>query len=431
MNWYQQYMYSYPHKMAYRKLDEKIEDYIPYLQGRENVLYFHIPFCQSKCGYCNLFSVTGKEEWIDNYLAAMKKQSEFYKKYKFMVGELVIGGGTTLILSVKQLDMLFEIARENFHFLTEQYPITIETSPNQTTKEKVELLKKHHVTRVSIGVQSFMEDELKGLHRHHHRKEIDKALYLLKEAEFPSMNIDLIYGIPGQTKESLHYSLEQAVRCLPKEIFIYPLYVKKGTYLYQNGTKTLENTKELYWFMKEYLERNGYHQISMRRFIREEKKEDRSCGFEQTISIGCGGRSYMGNLHFCAPYFVKPKNCREEIASYCNQTDFSKAVNGYLLNTEEQRRRYTIKNLLHKNGINREEYQKLYKRDVLNEWISWEQLKTQGMLDWNEQKVWLTEEGMADSDYIGPMFISEEVAKRVRAWNETNVSSFVSDTLGK
>lgn len=411
-------MYSYPHKMAYGKLDEKIEEYIPYLQGHENTLYFHIPFCQSKCGYCNLFSVAGKEDWIDAYLTAMRKQSEFYKNYEFMVKELVIGGGTPLILSEKQLDMLFGIAREKFCFSSEQYPITIETSPGQTTKEKVALLKRYHVTRVSIGVQSFIEDELKGLHRHHLRKEIDRALHLLKEAAFPCMNIDLIYGIPGQTKESLLYSLEQTIRYLPEEIFIYPLYVKEGTYLYQNGTRTLENAKELYWFMKRYLEQQGYHQVSMRRFVRRQEKEVRSCGFEQTISIGCGGRSYMGNLHFCTPYHVKPANCREEIKAYCEQEDFSKVVNGYVLDLEEQRRRYTIKNLLHKNGINREEYQQLYKREVLEEWISWEQLKKQGMVNWNEKRLWLTEEGMAASDYIGPMFISKEVAERIHNWNE-------------
>ena len=418
MNCYQQYMYSYPHKMAYGRLDEKIEDYIPYLQKQENMLYCHIPFCQSKCGYCNLFSIAGKEEWIDAYLSAIQRQSEFYKKFEFMVNELVIGGGTPLLLSEKQLDKLFSIAEQNFHFSTKPYPITIETSPNQTTQEKVAVLKKHHVTRVSIGIQSFVEEELKKLHRRHLRKEIDSALDLLKKAEFPCMNIDLIYGIPGQTKESLLYSLEQTLAYVPEEIFIYPLYVKQGTYLYQHGIKTQENAKELYWFMKKHLEAHGYHQISMRRFVRKQEEKTLSCGFEQTISIGCGGRSYMGNLHFCTPYHVKPENCREEIDKYCQQTDFSKVGNGFILNEEEQRRRYTIKNLLHENGIDRKEYQKIFQKDVLKEWISWEQLRKEKLVEWNESRIWLTEEGMSQSDFIGPMFISNEVAEHMKNWKE-------------
>lgn len=418
MNWYRQYMYSYPHKMAYRKINEEIENYIPYLQKQEKTLYFHIPFCQSKCGYCNLFSVAGKEDLIDTYLSAMKRQSEFYKKFEVKVNELIIGGGTPLILSEKQLDTLFAIAEENFYFSSAQYPITIETSPNQTTQEKVTLLKKHHVTRVSIGVQSFLEEELRTLHRRHFRKEIDIALDLLKKAEFSCLNIDLIYGIPGQTKESLLYSLEQVTTYLPEEIFIYPLYVKQGTYLYQQGIKTQENAKELYWFMKNYLEEHGYYQISMRRFVRKQPKEVSSCGFEETISIGCGGRSYMGNLHFCTPYYVKPEKCREEIDRYCQQTDFSKVTNGFLLNEDEQKRRYTIKNLLHKNGIDRKEYQKLYQIDILEEWIFLEALKEKGLTDWNENRVWLTEEGIAASDYIGPMFISNEVKEKMYDWKE-------------
>lgn len=418
MNCYQQYMYSYPHKMAYGILEEKIEDYIPYLQKQENMLYFHIPFCQSKCGYCNLFSVAGKEDWIDDYLSAMQRQSEYYKKFEFMVNELVIGGGTPLLLSDKQLDRLFSMAEQNFHFSSKPYPITIETSPNQTTQEKVDVLKKHHVTRVSIGIQSFVEEELGKLHRRHLRKEIDSALDLLKKAEFPCMNIDLIYGIPGQTKESLRYSLEHALVYVPEEIFIYPLYVNQGTYLYQHGIKTQENAKELYWFMKKHLEAHGYHQISMRRFVRKQEEKTLSCGFEQTISIGCGGRSYMGNLHFCTPYHVKPENCREEIDKYCQQTDFSKVENGFILNEEEQRRRYTIKNLLHKNGIDRKEYQKIFQKDVLKEWILWEQLREEKLVEWNESKIWLTEEGMAQSDFIGPMFISNEVAEHMKSWKE-------------
>lgn len=152
--------------------------------------------------------------------------------------------------------------------------------------------------------------------------------------------------------------------------------------------------------------------------MRKQEEKTESCGFEQTISIGCGGRSYMGNLHFCTPYHVKPENCREEIDKYCRQTDFSKAENGFILNEEEQRRRYTIKNLLHKNGIDRKEYQKIYQKDVLNEWISWEQLREEKLAEWNESRIWLTEEGMAQSDLIGPMFISEDVAERMKNWKE-------------
>ena len=132
---YQQYMYSYPHKTAYRTLEGvDIRDYLPRLEQEENSLYFHIPFCQAKCGYCNLFSVTGKgADYVDAYLDAMERQMKQYDLASYSFSDVTIGGGTPLYLEEKQLVRLFGMIEE-VQGRTE-YPVIIETSPNQTTEE--------------------------------------------------------------------------------------------------------------------------------------------------------------------------------------------------------------------------------------------------------------------------------------------------------
>ena len=251
---YVQYMYSYPHKTAYRQLEGiSFKEYLPNLEGGENSLYVHIPFCQYKCGYCNLFSLAGREEeFIIRYIDAMERhaiqlQDVFSKQIQFQ--DLTLGGGTPLILSVENLNRLFDIVKTHFRFTQEDFPIIVETSPNQTSKEKLEVLKKNGVSRVSIGVQSFLEEELKTLHRFHSTDSARIALTAIKEMNFECLNIDLIYGIPGQTLESLETSMKQALEYEPEELFVYPLYIKPDTPLQKKPLKCM-NLSGDFWRMQ-------------------------------------------------------------------------------------------------------------------------------------------------------------------------------------
>lgn len=143
INPYLQYMYSYPHKTAYRTLtDVSLTDYADRLSGFGHGLYLHIPFCEAKCGYCNLFSVTGqREQEIDAYLDAVKRQIGQYREvlypYQSEFSEITIGGGTPLLLDERQLEQIFLLLNQNFSF-SERFKkreIIIETAPNQTTRE--------------------------------------------------------------------------------------------------------------------------------------------------------------------------------------------------------------------------------------------------------------------------------------------------------
>lgn len=409
---YVSYMYSYPHKTAYRTLTPPVSlsPYLERLEGREASLYFHIPFCAHKCGYCNLFSQQCCDaERISLYLHTMRRQAEQLsvaaQGLKFT--SFAVGGGTSLILDEGQLEELFCLA-ELFGVHPSRVFTSVETSPEYTQKSVLRQLRARGVERLSMGVQSFNETELKKLKRRPGLGIVVGALENIVEAGFPQFNLDLIYGIEGQTVESFMRSLNTALTYRPNELFIYPLYVRPGTRIDVRSTDDIGYA--IYKSARELLVGQGFVQTSMRRFVRRETTETEfSCGDEVMLSCGAGGRSYLGNLHYATPYAVRQQAIADEIDHYIRTTDFMTAANGFLLSTEEMQIRFIIKNLMYHRGVDLAEYEKRFgekpDRNLFREFTD------RGWIEETGRIVRLTEEGMAYSDYIGQAFISPVVRK--------------------
>lgn len=409
---YVSYMYSYPHKTAYRTLTPPVSlsPYLERLEGREASLYFHIPFCAHKCGYCNLFSQQCCDaERISLYLHTMRRQAEQLsvaaQGLKFT--SFAVGGGTPLILDEGQLEELFCLA-ELFGVHPSRVFTSVETSPEYTQKSVLRQLRARGVERLSMGVQSFNETELKKLKRRPGLGTVVGALENIVEAGFPQFNLDLIYGIEGQTVESFMRSLNTALTYRPNELFIYPLYVRPGTRI--NVRSTDDIGYAIYKSARELLVGQGFVQTSMRRFVRRETTETEfSCGDEVMLSCGAGGRSYLGNLHYATPYAVRQQAIADEIDHYIRTTDFMTAANGFLLSTEEMQIRFIIKNLMYHRGVDLAEYEKRFgekpDRNLFREFTD------RGWIEETGRIVRLTEEGMAYSDYIGQAFISPVMRK--------------------
>ena len=409
---YVSYMYSYPHKTAYRTLTPPVSLslYLERLEGREASLYFHIPFCAHKCGYCNLFSQQCCDaERISLYLHTMRRQAEQLsvaaQGLKFT--SFAVGGGTPLILDEGQLEELFCLA-ELFGVHPSRVFTSVETSPEYTQKSVLRQLRARGVERLSMGVQSFNETELKKLKRRPGLGTVVGALENIVEAGFPQFNLDLIYGIEGQTVESFMRSLNTALTYRPNELFIYPLYVRPGTRIDVRSTDDIGYA--IYKSARELLVGQGFVQTSMRRFVRRETTETEfSCGDEVMLSCGAGGRSYLGNLHYATPYAVRQQAIADEIDHYIRTTDFMTAANGFLLSTEEMQIRFIIKNLMYHRGVDLAEYEKRFgekpDRNLFREFTD------RGWIEETGRIVRLTEEGMAYSDYIGQAFISPVVRK--------------------
>ncbi len=451
MNPYTQYMYSYPHKTAYRPLPAiPLATYAPFLAGTGHSLYLHLPFCQAKCGYCNLFSVTAQGKTaIGRYLDALERQCRQYAKVlepvQTVFSEFAVGGGTPLYLPVDQLVRAFSIVQTYFAFAP-GLEFAVETAPNQTSAEKLEVLKQAGVTRVSMGIQSFSDQELNVLGRVHRADEAREALGLLKAYGFACINVDFIYGIAGQTAESLLDSLKEALEYGPDEIFLYPLYVSHGSGMQLQGAAVdAQAAASQYQSASRFLRGQGYRQDSMRRFVRGQGVRAFSeCGFGSSLGLGCGARSYLGNLHFCSPYAVEQEECLEQIASYGRTRDFTKIMHGFLLSEEEEKRRYLIRHLFISPGISLQRYKAQFQSSVMEDFPVLRQWMEAGYVCRErrmaaapgeaaaEQPVpavergkqagcpeeWLvmSAEGLALSDYLGPQLISGQVQKAMEEW---------------
>jgi|LSQX01.2.fsa_nt_gb oxygen-independent coproporphyrinogen-3 oxidase len=421
---YKQYMYSYPHKTAYQHIQHlKLEQYQQELTESSTTLYFHIPFCESKCGYCNLFSIPCKNsEKINGYIEAVKRHAKHYRDVLSFEGvrfeSLIFGGGTPLILSIDQLGELFDIAENSLGIDLERVNTCIETSPNQTSREKLVFLRSKKVNRVSIGVQSFVQAELDKLKRLHSAHRAKIALEDIQNVGFDNVNIDLIYGVPSQTMESLRYSLETALSYQPDEIFAYPLYQRPNTGIYKQFDTDKDLQYRMYFMICDVLAGKGYFQTSMRRFVKDRPSKQSSCGFENMISLGCGGRSYIGNLHFCERYTSRQVGCRDIINAYINRETFFDGISFYKLDMDEMKRRFTIKNLFYYSGVTFSEYKAVFGTDLYGDFPVLQKFLQENWAMENGGAIKLTPLGLSLSDYIGTMLISDAVSRKMECYRD-------------
>jgi oxygen-independent coproporphyrinogen-3 oxidase len=225
-------------------------------------LYVHIPFCQKRCIYCDFVSGLYTPEKATAYIHTLKKEILNIPD-NVSLKTLYIGGGTPSILSHETLCDLIAHIFSHLPFVPD-YEATIEVNPGTLDEEKARSVRSCGINRVSIGIQSFHDDELSLLGRVHTRKEAERSVHIAREAGFENIGIDLMYGIPGQKMKGWKESLEKTVNLKPKHISIYELTVERstvlGTYV-QKGTLTLpeeERIVEMYDYAIDYLKSSGY-----------------------------------------------------------------------------------------------------------------------------------------------------------------------------
>lgn len=416
---YRGYVYAYPHKTAYHRLDppRPLREAWAGEPRAALFLYLHVPFCTMRCGFCNLFTTPNpNDNLVAHYLGALRRQAEVVR------GELpdagfarcAIGGGTPTFLDERGLETLFDIADQ----MTGGTPAGIETSPDTLTPQKVKLLRDRGVERVSIGVQSFVEGETAGCGRPQSRKDVDAALSLLAGAGFPCVNIDLIYGLPGQTVETWLSSVREALRYTPDELYLYPLYVRPLTGLGRSHKSWDDLRLTYYRSARELLLADGrYAQVSMRMFRRKMAAPMYGpvycCQEDGMVGLGCGARSYTRGLHYSLDYAVGPKGVKAIIADYLARTpaELATAEHGFVLDPDEQRRRYLLQSVLNVEGLDTARYAARFGTDPADDFPDLRTFAELGLLH-NDGIRWApTPLGLERSDALGPWFFSDGVRR--------------------
>jgi oxygen-independent coproporphyrinogen-3 oxidase len=413
---YQGYVYAYPHKTAYRPLhpspplgdvwaDEPLDSLF---------LYLHVPFCEMRCGFCNLFTRTGApEELTGAYLDALDRQAtaalDALDGPAFATA--AFGGGTPTYFTARELERLCDIAGRFKGFGS--VPLGVETSPATATTDRLAVLAERGTTRVSIGVQSFLDEEARAAVRPQKRAEVEAALDRIRAVGFPTLNIDLIYGIDGQTPATWLHSLNAALAWRPEEIYLYPLYVRPLTGLGRRAKDWDDQRLTLYRIGRDHLLAEGYEQVSMRMFRRPGDTANGTeycCQTDGMVGLGCGARSYTSRLHYSFEYAVGAGQVRSIIDSYVGETDFTTARVGFALDCDEQRRRHLLQSLLQAAGVDRAAYRARFDTDPVDDFAAdLAAFGDRGWLDTSDSTVRLTPEGLAYSDAIGPALFSSRV----------------------
>ena len=235
-------------------------------------LYIHIPFCFSKCHYCDFYSLTSISA-VPDFLDALFKEMEMYRNRFNSFDSVYIGGGTPSLLSPQQLEQILTNIREKFD-LSSKPEITIEANPADLNRSYLESIREIGINRINIGVQSFDHKVLGFLGRRHSLKQAISAIEASKKAGFRNMGLDLIYGVPEQDIEAWLDSLKQTVAFSPEHLSCYQLTLETKTPLgkrYQAGEFSIPGEELQYeFFMKtsEFLEDAGYNHYEVSNFAR-------------------------------------------------------------------------------------------------------------------------------------------------------------------
>lgn len=189
-------------------------------------LYIHVPFCDSKCPYCGFYSTRYSPKSADDYIVALRKDAFRYKSdFNDRVFQTIyIGGGTPTVLSQEQSSGIIKVISDHFH-QAEGAEFTIEANPNSATRQNLSFWRSQGVNRLSLGIQSFSDEVLGKLGRLHSRKQAVDSFRLSRSAGFTNVGIDLIYGVPGQTKAQWEETMATAIELAPEHVSIYGLSI--------------------------------------------------------------------------------------------------------------------------------------------------------------------------------------------------------------
>ncbi len=370
-------------------------------------LYVHVPFCRSKCHYCDFYSLTDCT-LIPNWLAALEKEAGVYNDRFGPFDTLYIGGGTPNLLDAPQITALLDCLRRHFSFSPDT-EVTLEANPDDLTPEKITLYKDLGVNRLSLGVQSFADGELAFLGRRHHARQTVQALEATRAAGFANLSLDLIYGLPGQSLENWTKTLEQALSFQPEHLSCYQLTYAEGTPLGRRKARgevaaaTEEEERNFFLCTSRFLEERGYLHYEISNFARKSGPGRAPCYSRHNrkywrhvpyLGLGPGAHSFQDGVRWWNVSSVE---------QYCQSLAQGKAPveEREVLSAEQLRLEALYLGLRTREGV---------PLDLLRQTPGWEnilgELKKAGLIKVSPDRVVPTLEGFLLSDRL-PLWFSD------------------------
>lgn len=359
-------------------------------------LYIHIPFCIRKCAYCDFLSAPAAPEVQEAYvgqllqeIAASKKLPEDYEAVT-----VFFGGGTPGILKGELLCSILRALRDRFS-VREDAEITVEANPGTVNRDKLVQYREAGVNRISLGLQSADNQELKLLGRIHTWEQFLESFQLARETGFRNINVDLMSALPGQTTESVHRTLERVLALFPEHISAYSLILEEGTPFYKRyeGHPELlpseEEERQMYYDTRDRLCACGYEHYEISNFAKPGYTCRHNLGYWERRDykgFGLGAASLLENVR------------------YTNQTDLTEYLKGNFAGTEEPlteqavREEYFFLGLRKMEGVEPGRYREHYEERI-------QRLQAQQLLEEKDGRIRLTERGTDVSNYVMAQFL--------------------------
>lgn len=389
-------------------------------------IYIHIPFCIKKCSYCDFLSFQGKQAEKENYVSALIREivtwGQLYGKKgrDYKVVTIYFGGGTPSVLESEYIEKILYTLK-NSYTIKSDIEITIECNPKTADYDKFCSYLKTGINRLSMGLQSVHNGELKRIGRIHTWEDFLQTYQAAQSAGFCNINLDIMSALPDQTYDSYHKTLEKVVHLSPTHISSYSLIIEEGTPffdMYSQGLLHLPDEdleRKMYYHTNKFLEQNGYHRYEISNYAKAGYESRHNSSYwkrRNYLGFGLGASSFVDNVRFqnidnftqyIERYFQKNKNSSniiEEILPYYKEVQ--------ILSKKEQMEEFMFLGLRMTEGISKKKFEKLYKttfEEVYGKVCV--RLSDMGLLYCERDNVRLTNRGIDVSNQVLAEFLLE------------------------
>lgn len=370
---------------------------------KESAIYVHIPFCDHKCIYCDFYSIITTDN-ISSFLNSLKKEIKYYAgKYSSdrVITSIYFGGGTPSLMEPEYLREIITSLINNFK-VSNSAEFTMETNPGTVDKEKLLKFRTAGINRISIGVQSFNDDELKFLTRIHNSNTAVETLYIASEVGFENISLDLIFNLPKQTKQMWLSNLKQAIQLPIKHISTYSLILERGTILNKmvlDGKVKMQSDDhdaDLYETTLDFFENSDFYQYEVSNFTKpgyECKHNNVYWRYGEYLGLGTSSHSFIDGKRWWN---------FSSLSKYISEIEINNnAIANFEILSEEEMHDEYIMLALRSGGIKTDEYKKTFNSDWINKNYSYlQKLKEENLIVIDDKSIKLTKSGYALCDEI-------------------------------
>ncbi|MBZ0255656.1 radical SAM family heme chaperone HemW [bacterium] len=370
-------------------------------------LYLHLPYCKTKCTYCSFVSGSPRSDaemdrYLDALIAHLEAGAKLVQDRKIQT--VFLGGGTPSLMGLERLQRLFNAIHDSYH-VADNAEISLEANPESATQALFEGLRPLGLNRVSLGVQSFHDDELQWLGRVHSVDGVYRAVEAVRAAGIDNLSLDLIFGLPGQSEDRWRQSLERALECGIDHFSSYALSYESGTLLdrllQQNKVTPADDERyeSMYNILRARMARAGLQQYELSNWARPGKRCEHNCVYwrrDEYLAFGVSAHGWFGGFRYG---LVRDPKRYVELIEQANTegklAPFSEALldEGKTLSSEEAASDAMIFGLRLSDGIRMEEYAARYGYSPMQRWgDDIHALKAKGLIDFNDERIWLTPE---------------------------------------